>query len=47
MSPVVIIVMEAYRFSEDNDLLSKLLELNLELAEREKQGLPVIGARGT
>ena len=40
------LVMEAYGFSENDDLLSKLLELNLELAEREKQGLPVIGARG-
>ena len=39
------LVMEAYGFSENDDLLSKLLELNLELAEREKQGLPVIGAR--
>jgi len=39
------LVMEAYGFSEDDDILSKLLELNLELAEREKQGLPVIGAR--
>jgi len=40
------LVMEAYGFSENDDLLSKLLELNLELAEREKQGLPIIGARG-
>ncbi len=40
------LVMQAYGFSEDDDILSKLLELNLELAEREKQGLPVIGARG-
>ena len=39
------LVMQAYGFSEDDDILSKLLELNLELAEREKQGLPVIGAR--
>ena len=39
------LVMQAYGFSEDDDILSKLLELNLELAEREKQGLPVIGAK--
>ena len=39
------LVMQAYGFSEDDDILSKLLELNLELAEREKQGLSVIGAR--
>jgi SAM-dependent methyltransferase len=39
------LVMQAYGFSEDDDILSKLLELNLQLAEREKQGLPVIGAR--
>jgi hypothetical protein len=39
------LVMQAYGFSEEDDILSKLLELNLELAEREKQGLPVIGAR--
>jgi hypothetical protein len=38
------LVMQAYGFSEEDDILSKLLELNLELAEREKQGLPVIGA---
>jgi hypothetical protein len=39
------LVMQAYGFREDDDILSKLLELNLELAEREKQGLPVIGAK--
>jgi hypothetical protein len=39
------LVMQAYGFSEDDDILSKLLELNLELADREKQGLPVIGAK--
>lgn len=39
------LVMQAYGFSEDDDILSKLLELNLELSDREKQGLPVIGAR--
>jgi hypothetical protein len=39
------LVMQAYSFSEDDDILSKLLELNMQLAEREKQGLPVIGAK--
>lgn len=39
------LVMEAYGFSENDDLLSKLLELNLQLAEREKQGLSIIGAK--
>ncbi len=39
------LVLQAYGFSEDDDILSKLLELNLELSDREKQGLPVIGAR--
>jgi hypothetical protein len=39
------LVMQAYSFSEDDDILSKLLELNLQLADREKQGLPVIGCR--
>ena len=39
------LVMQAYGFSENDDTLSKLLELNLQLAEREKQGLPVIGAK--
>ncbi len=39
------LVLQAYGFSEYDDILSKLLELNLELADREKQGLPVIGAR--
>jgi hypothetical protein len=28
----------------DNDLLEKLLTLNLELAEKEKQGASVVGA---
>jgi hypothetical protein len=39
------LVMQAYGFSEDDDILGKLLELNMQLAEREKQGLPVIGAK--
>ena len=38
-------VMQAYGFNEDDDILSKLLELNMQLAEREKQGLPVISAK--
>ncbi len=38
------LVMEAYGFSENDDLLSKLLNLNLELSDREKQGLTAIGA---
>ena len=40
------LVMQAYGFSEDDDILSKLLELNMQLGDREKQGLLVIGARG-
>jgi hypothetical protein len=39
------IVMQAYGFSENDDILSKLLELNMQLGDREKQGLPVIGAK--
>jgi hypothetical protein len=39
------LVMAAYGFSEDDDILSKLLELNMQLGDREKQGLPIIGAR--
>ena len=39
------LVMQAYGFSEDDDILSKLLELNMQLGDREKQGLTVIGAR--
>ncbi len=39
------LVMQAYGFSEDDDILSKLLELNMQLGDREKQGLPVIGAK--
>jgi len=39
------LVMQAYGFSEDDDILSKLLELNMQLGDREKQCLPVIGAR--
>jgi hypothetical protein len=39
------LVLQAYGFSEDDDILSKLLELNMQLGDREKQGLPVIGAK--
>ncbi|MEM0980648.1 MAG: hypothetical protein AAGH78_10270 [Cyanobacteria bacterium P01_H01_bin.58] len=36
-------VLEAYGFSPDDELLEKLLALNLELAEKEKRGEAVIG----
>jgi len=38
------LVMQAYGFSPTDDILTKLLELNLELAEKEKRGEFVIGA---
>ncbi len=38
------LVMQAYNFKPDDDILSKLLELNLELAAKEKRGETVIGA---
>lgn len=37
------LVMQAYNFNPDDDILSKLLELNLELAAKEKRGEQVIG----
>lgn len=37
------LVLQAYGFSPDDDLLEKLLTLNLELAEKEKNGEAVIG----
>jgi hypothetical protein len=37
------LVMQAYGFVPDDDILEKLLALNLELAQKEKQGEPVIG----
>jgi len=37
------LVMQAYEFSPDDDILEKLLALNLELAQREKQGEPIVG----
>lgn len=39
------LVMSAYNFQEEDDIVAQLLELNLELAEQEKQGKRVIGAR--
>ena len=38
------LVMQAYKFQANDDILAKLLELNLELAEKEKQGETLIGA---
>ncbi|MDJ0899468.1 MAG: hypothetical protein QNJ55_11720 [Xenococcus sp. MO_188.B8] len=38
------LVMKAYDFKPEDDILSKLLELNLELANKEKRGEKVIGA---
>ena len=35
--------MQAYQFKPADDILEKLLELNLELAEKEKQGESVVG----
>jgi hypothetical protein len=37
------LVLQAYGFSPDDDLLEKLLALNLELAEKEKSGEAVVG----
>jgi type II restriction/modification system DNA methylase subunit YeeA len=39
------LVMEAYNLTTEDDILAKLLALNLELAEREKQGETIIGAK--
>ncbi|MGB3640900.1 MAG: DNA methyltransferase [Rivularia sp. (in: cyanobacteria)] len=38
------LVMQAYDFKDSDDTLEKLLELNLELAEKEKQGEAIIGS---
>jgi hypothetical protein len=38
------LVMQAYGFSPDDDILERLLTLNLELAEKEKRGEFVVGA---
>jgi hypothetical protein len=40
---VDVVVLQAYGFSPDDDLLEKLLALNLELAEKEKNGEAVVG----
>lgn len=37
------LVMKAYDFKKNDDILEKLLELNQELAEQEKQGQAIIG----
>ena len=36
-------VMQAYGFIDSDDILAKVLELNLELAEKEKRGEPLVG----
>jgi SAM-dependent methyltransferase len=38
------LVMQAYEFSPDDDILERLLKLNLELAEKEKRGESVVGS---
>ncbi|MCC0176826.1 class I SAM-dependent DNA methyltransferase [Waterburya agarophytonicola K14] len=38
------LVLQAYGFKTNDDILAKLLELNLELVAKEKRGEPVIGA---
>jgi hypothetical protein len=35
--------MDAYKFKPEDDILEKLLTLNLELTEKEKQGIKIIG----
>jgi len=37
------LVLQAYGFNPGDDLLTKLLELNQKLAEKEKQGEAVVG----
>jgi hypothetical protein len=37
-------MIQAYGFNPADDLLEKLLTLNLELAETEKRGEPVVGS---
>ena len=37
------LAMEAYGFNSDDDILEKLLELNLELAEKEQNGEKIVG----
>ncbi|MFO5493496.1 MAG: type IIL restriction-modification enzyme MmeI, partial [Cuspidothrix sp.] len=36
------LVMDAYKFKPEDDILEKLLILNLELAEKEKQGIKIV-----
>ena len=36
-------VMQAYGFIDSDDILAKVLELNLEVAEKEKRREPVVG----
>jgi len=38
------LVMQAYEFNAKDDILKKLVLLNSELAEKEKQGIKIIGA---
>ncbi|MEG4632511.1 hypothetical protein QUB56_23470 [Microcoleus sp. AR_TQ3_B6] len=35
--------MPPYGFIDSDDILAKVLELNLELAEKEKRGEPLVG----
>ena len=37
------LVLQAYDFKPKDDLLEKLLNLNLELAEKEKNGVAIVG----
>lgn len=37
------LVLRAYGFTKSDDLLEKLLTLNLKLAAKEKQGEPIVG----
>ena len=37
------LVFQAYGFSESDDILEKLLTLNIELAEKEKRGEVIVG----
>lgn len=37
------LVMQAYGFNDTDDILEKLLALNLELAAKEQRGEPVVG----
>lgn len=38
------LVIQAYGFNSSDDILEKLLQLNLELAEKEQQGKTIVGA---